>query len=211
MKDQSDREKRIEQFKARQMNALTNVEKNKKLQLDTKLERDKEKEKYSPMKSITPANAASSVNGDMMSETMYSTLKQPLYNDIFNDIFTAKRHQAYNRRERNDKRTAYIGEKFKDVWAVGNAEMDRRIKEDFEKRQKEHNEFLEERQQKRKSLIMQTKEFQTKQIKDKRVLENSDKKKERDEFKKEQERQKALEVAEKQTIQKKKEKFFENK
>ena len=126
------------------MNALTNVEKNKKLQLDTKLERDKEKEKYSPMKSITPANATS-VNGDMMSETMYSTLKQPLYNDIFNDIFTAKRHQAYNRRERNDKRTAYIGEKFKDVWAVGNAEMDRRIKEDFEKRQKEHNDFLEER------------------------------------------------------------------
>ena len=95
---------------------------------------------------------------------LYSTIKDgsvdaPVYNDFLNDIFTVKRHQAYSRREKNDKRTAFIGEKFKDVWAVGNAEMDRRIKQEFEDRQKMNIEFLQERDRKRKELMLKTKEF----------------------------------------------------
>lgn len=38
-------------------------------------------------------------------------------------------------------------------------------------------EFLKERERKRKELMLKTKEFQTKQMKDRQVLENSDKKK----------------------------------
>ena len=95
---------------------------------------------------------------------MYSTIKMstPVYNDIFNDIFVVKKHQAYSRRERTDKRTAYIGEKFKDVWAVGNAEMDRKIKDEFEKRTKMNAEFLQEKEEKRKELMLKTKDYQTK-------------------------------------------------
>jgi hypothetical protein len=60
---------------------------------------------------------------------LYSTIKEPLpvVNDFLSDLFKVKRHQAYSRRERNDRRTAFIGEKFKDVWTIGNAEMDRKI------------------------------------------------------------------------------------
>jgi hypothetical protein len=78
-------------------------------------------------------------------DSFSSTIKvpsTPVYNDIFNEIFVVKKHEAYGRRERTDKRTAFIGEKFKDVWAVGNAEMDRKIKEEFEKRTKMNSEFL---------------------------------------------------------------------
>ena len=56
------------------------------------------------------------------------------YNDIFNDVFAVKMHQAYSRMEISDKRTAFIGQKFKDAWTVGNAEIDKRIKDEFEKR-----------------------------------------------------------------------------
>ena len=55
--------------------------------------------------------------------------------------------------------------------------MDRRIKQEFEDRQKMNIEFLQERDRKRKELMLKTKEFQTKQMKDKVFLENSDKKK----------------------------------
>jgi len=113
------------------------------------MERDAEKSKFSPKGlirgSLTPMNPPK----DSMSQrsNLYSTIKDgsvdgPVYNDFLNDIFTVKRHQAYSRREKNDKRTAFIGEKFKDVWAVGNAEMDRRIKQEFEDRQKMNIEFL---------------------------------------------------------------------
>lgn len=96
---------------------------------------------------------------------MYSTINKvstPVYNDIFNEIFVVKKHQAYSRRERTDKRTAFIGEKFKDVWAVGNAELDKKIKEEFEQRTKMNAEFLQEREKTRKELMLKTKEIQTK-------------------------------------------------
>jgi hypothetical protein len=73
-------------------------------------------------------------------------MSTPVYNDIFNEIFVVKKHQAYSRREKTDKRTAYIGEKFKDVWAVGNAEMDRKIKDEFEKRTKMNAESIQEKE-----------------------------------------------------------------
>jgi len=133
------------------------------------MEREQEKNKFSPKGlmrgSLTPmAPPKDSMSVHSNKSNLYSTIKDgsvdgPVYNDFLNDIFTVKRHQAYSRREKNDKRTAFIGEKFKDVWAVGNAEMDRRIKQEFEDRQKMNIEFLQERDRKRKELMLKTKEF----------------------------------------------------
>jgi hypothetical protein len=124
------------------------------------------------------------IPGESMSQksAMYSTIKESTvepqpYNDFLNDIFTVKQHQAYQRRERIDKKTAFIGEKFKDAWAVGNAEMDRKIKQEFEDRLKTNVEFLQERDRTRKELMLKTREFQSKQMKEKQFIENSDKKK----------------------------------
>jgi hypothetical protein len=91
----------------------------------------------------------------------------PYENDFLADLFVVKKHQAYSRREKNDRRTAFIGEKFKDVWAVGNAEMDKKIKEEYEKRTKETADFQKEREDKRKELMRKTKEYQHKQVRDK--------------------------------------------
>ena len=109
---------------------------------------------------------------------MFATQQKEPEADFLSELFTIKKHQAYSRRERNDKRTAFIGEKFKNAWTQGNADQDRRIREEFEKRTKQTADFMIERDQKRKELMLKTKEFQHKQIRDKQFIETSDKKRE---------------------------------
>lgn len=60
--------------------------------------------------------------------------------------------------------------------------MDRKIKEEFEQRTKMNAEFIQERENKRKELMLKTKDFQTKQVLARQVIENSDKKKQWDEY-----------------------------
>ena len=165
--------------------------------------------------SLTPMNPPK--DGMSVKSNMFSTIKDgsvdtpPQYNDFLNDIFTVKKHQAYSRREKNDKRTAFIGEKFKDVWAVGNGEMERRIQQEFEDRQQMNIEFLQERDRKRKELMLKTKEFQTKQMKEREFIENSDKKKQVKEFAQELKKIEKKKLTEEEIEIKKKEEFFKNK
>ena len=67
---------------------------------------------------------------------MYATVKSPVpkYNDIFSEVFAKKTHQAYQRRERADLRAQFIGNKFSDIWATGDKELDKKIAEEAERR-----------------------------------------------------------------------------
>lgn len=108
---------------------------------------------------------------------MYATVKspQPVYNDIFSDIFAQKRHQAYVRQERAEKRAKVISDKFADVWAVGDAELDKKIAAEAERRTLENAKFLDQKKKKHQELARVTREFQSKQMDEKKVVSDSDK------------------------------------
>lgn len=56
------------------------------------------------------------------------------------------------RRQRADKRAKIIGEKFSDVWAVGDAELDKKIADEAEKRKLENAKFLDLKMKKKLEL-----------------------------------------------------------
>ena len=58
----------------------------------------------------------------------------------------------YVRRQRADKRAKIIGEKFSDVWAVGDAELDKKIADEAEKRKPENAKFLDLKMKKKLEL-----------------------------------------------------------
>lgn len=108
-------------------------------------------------------------------------------------MFAQKQHQAYQRRQRADKRAQIIGEKFSNVWAVGDAEMDKKIAEEAERRKIENSKFLDQRLKQKKDLAAVTREQQKKQVIEKTILLNSDKKKQIEEDEKEALRLKKVE------------------
>lgn len=93
---------------------------------------------------------------------MYATLKSPvpLYNDIFTEVFQQKQHPAYIRQERASKRAEIIGKKFSNVWAVGDAEMDKKIADEFERRTLENARFLDMKRRKQMELAQTTLQHQ---------------------------------------------------
>ena len=83
----------------------------------------------------------------------------PQYDDFLNSVFESRKHQAYRRFDRQEKRCKFMADKFEKTFTSTFVDLDKRIAEDAEKRTKEYSKTLDARIQKRQSAAKETKEF----------------------------------------------------
>lgn len=168
-------------FQARLQAAKENAEKFHKVKADEKNQRDQEKAQFSPMhaRGAAPCEPASPADAEADGATSpystsqhFNTLKAPapVYDDFLNDLFANKRHQAYARCARQERRTQVIEAKFKENWSgSGKVEFDRKIHDAYIKTNEEFSNTMDQRKNTRERLANATKEFQKKQMRDKTV------------------------------------------
>ena len=152
--------------------AKENAEKFHKTKADEKQQRDAEKAQFSPLNiraavgSEAPQDGEGDPNKSPYSTSQhFNTLKAPtpVYDDFLNDLFANKRHQAYARCARQERRTQVIQDKFKDNWSgSGRLEFDRKVHEAYLRQNEEFSNTMDQRKTARERLAQETKEFQRK-------------------------------------------------
>ena len=165
---------RAKLFQARLQAAKENAEKFHKTKADEKQQRDQEKVQFSPLNTkgpapgepASPADAEADGTKSPYSTTQhFNTLKAPtpVYDDFLNDLFANKRHQAYARCARQERRTQVIEAKFRDNWSNDQqVEFDKKIHEAYTKQNEDFSNTMDERKVTRDKLANETKEFQKK-------------------------------------------------
>lgn len=89
--------------------------------------------------------------------------ESPSYNDFMNSMFATKTHQSYRLRQKADMRTKYLENLFSSSIDRTNAD-DQRILAEQENKKQRDDLFMTERINNRNSWAMKTKEFQIKQM-----------------------------------------------
>lgn len=151
--------------------AKENAEKFHKTKADEKQQRDQEKAQFSPlntraaMLSEPPEEAEvdAAKSSPYATSSHFNTLKAPtpVYDDFLNDLFANKRHQAYARCARQERRTQVIEAKFKDNWSgSGRVEFDRKVHEAYLRQNEEFSNTMDQRKTARERLAHETKDFQ---------------------------------------------------
>lgn len=184
-KEEQERGEMEKQFQYRLKAANENINNhylNKQKERD---QRNQEKYKFSPenlSKTKTQDLQGQTVTEDGLSQgqtsTFFSTMKPPTpkYNDFLNTVFAKKQHQSYKLGEKTELRTKIILDKFKDQFYVGMTDLDKRIQEDYVKRTVEFAKTQDDRRTKRDNEALAAQEFQLKQMKERKLVEESDKK-----------------------------------
>ena len=104
--------------------------------------------------------------GVLISPFRKNSRPQPHYDDFMNSIFSNKTHKSYILREKADLRSQVLEPKFRN--SLNQQVDEQRIIADYERQLIKDSKNLEERRNRKVSLAQQAKEFQIKQMNDKR-------------------------------------------